>query len=80
MDEHQCQNQSFTVTLNFRHQPCWYGCLWPAEGTFFKLGSHLSLIQGQREEALWIYEQLPMSGHSSCIYNQAPSHFSLTNI
>jgi len=34
MDEHQCQNQSFLVTMHFRHQSCWYCCLWPAEGTF----------------------------------------------
>jgi len=46
-------------------------------GDFLKLGSNLSLIQGPREEALWIYEQLPMSVHSSCIYNQSLSRFSL---
>ena len=49
-------------------------------GDFFKLRSHLSLIQGPREEALWIYEQLPTPVHSSCFYNQSPSHFSLKNI
>lgn len=47
MDEHQSQNQSFTVTMNFRHQSCWNCCLWPAEGTFLNLAPICHLFMGR---------------------------------
>jgi len=47
MDEHQCQNQSLTVTTNFRHQSCWYCCLWPAEGTFLNVAPICHLFRGR---------------------------------
>ena len=67
MDEHKCQNQSLISTISFRLQVCWYCCYGLSRG--LKLGSHLSLIQWPRQEALWIHEQLPMSVHSSSIYH-----------
>jgi len=47
MDEHRSQNQSFTVTMNFTHQSCWYCCLWPAEGTFLNLAPICHLFRGR---------------------------------
>ena len=78
MDEHKCQNQSLISTISFRLQVCWYCCYGLSRG--LKLGSHLSLIQWPRQEALWIHEQLPMSVHCSSIYHQSPGHFSLKNV